>query len=202
MSEPHARVHPSFARNYATHQEGSPLARAVHGYPATVRIALFSITVGFGGCVIPPSLSVDNEDAGINSPPAILAVRSADSELPEPGPVIFERGAGAGTLNVQLIDTDIQDTLYVRVFVDYTVDTPTAPRATCTAAPTGNSQRTVTCSLNALCLMADVGQRRDMHITVFDREPLEAGEPPFQAMPMGGLTTNRFYFLDCKDPPT
>jgi hypothetical protein len=34
---------------------------------------------------------------------------------------------------------------------------------------------------------------------VFDREPIEGGDPPFQAMTAGGLSTNRFYFLECQD---
>jgi len=150
--------------------------------------------------VIPPSLSVDNQDAGVNSPPAILAVRSDDQELPEPGPVLFE--VGRGMLNAELIDTDLQDTLFVRVFVDYTIDKATAPRVLCTASPTGNAQRTVTCSLNALCLRPDdIGQTRLMSIKVFDREPLESGDPAFQAMPEGGLSTGKFFQLQCQDLP-
>ncbi len=182
---------------------GSGVARAVHGLTATVRSGLSTILMlGFvtlGACVIPPSLSVDNQDAGVNSPPAILAVRSDDQELPEPGPVLFDRGAGS--LNAELLDTDVDDTLFLRIFVDYTVDDPKPARATCTATPTGNSQRTVTCDLRALCGMSDVG-RIDllMSIRVFDREPLEAGHPAFQAMPPGGQTTGWFFQLRCQDP--
>jgi hypothetical protein len=35
---------------------------------------------------------------------------------------------------------------------------------------------------------------------VFDRPPDDtgAGDPPFQAMTQGGLSTNRFYFLKCE----
>ncbi|MBA3817600.1 MAG: hypothetical protein H0X17_01800 [Deltaproteobacteria bacterium] len=151
-------------------------------------------------CVIPPSLSVDNQDAGINSPPAILAVRSDQSELPEPGPVVFARGEGS--LNVQLIDTDLLDTLYVRIFVDYTIDDPKPPRSTCTApAPqTTSATRNVTCDLTALCLMTDVGlEEHDMTVVVFDRQPLESGSPPFQAMPEGGLSTGKFFHLKCQE---
>ncbi|MDQ3365673.1 MAG: hypothetical protein M3680_09625 [Myxococcota bacterium] len=151
-------------------------------------------------CVIPPSLSVDNQDAGINSPPAILAVRSDQSELPEPGPVVFARGEGS--LNVQLIDTDLLDTLYVRVFVNYTIDDPKPPRSTCTAPPpqTASATRNVTCDLTALCSMTDVGlDEHDMTVVVFDRQPLESGSPPFQAMPEGGLSTGKFFHLKCQE---
>jgi len=149
--------------------------------------------------VFTPRLEVDNQDAGVNSPPAILSIRTDDQELPEPGPVIFDRGTG--TFNADLIDTDIDDTLFVRVFVNYTIDNPTAPRVLCAASPNGKPQRTVNCNTSALCLQSDVGMTMiPMQVIVFDRAPLDAGDPPFQAMPDGGLSTGRFYFLECREP--
>jgi hypothetical protein len=185
--------------NHMKSQDGSALARAVHDCRTLVRPAILA-TLLIGGCVIPPDLSVANQDAGTNSPPAFLGIRTDEQELPEPGPVIFDRGTG--TFNAELIDTDVNDELFVRVFVNYTVENPTAPRVLCTAPTNGKAQRTVTCNTNALCLMTDtVGdQQFNMHITVFDREPLEAGDPPFQAMETGGLSTSRFYFLKCVEP--
>ena len=152
--------------------------------------------------MIPPNLSVADGDAGVNSPPAILAVRSDLEELPEPGPVVFERGLGS--LNATLYDTDLTDSLYVRVFVEYTVADPTAPRSTCSARCTEPcaTQRSVTCDLGALCLQSDIGVERFMTVQVFDREPLESGTPPFKAMPMGGLTTSKSYKLTCVEPTT
>jgi hypothetical protein len=180
-------------------QSGSPMARAVHGLSLLVRAGCL-LVICAGGCVIPPSLSVDNQDAGVNSPPAILAVRSNDSgELPEPGPVLFD--VGQGTMTAELIDTDLDDTLFVRVFVDYTIDHPTAPRVTCTAAANQKPERPITCDTQALCLMEDVGQTRNMTVVVFDRPPQDTGDPPFQSMPTGGLSTSRFYFLNCAEPP-
>src|ERR1051326_2031938 len=116
--------------NHATTQPGERLARALHRLGA-VRAAMLSIFSV--GCIIPPSLSVDNQDAGVNSPPAIIQVNSDQQELPEPGPVLFTRGTGKLTLT--LIDTNIDDTLFVRVFVNYTTKDPTAPRAFCSASP-------------------------------------------------------------------
>jgi hypothetical protein len=40
----------------------------------------------------------------------------------------------------------------------------------------------------------------NLSIVVFDREPLESGDPMFQAMPEGGLSTSRFFFLTCSAP--
>jgi hypothetical protein len=195
MSEPNITTTSRSRANRVESLNGSPLAHRLHGLSPLVRFA--ALTIGLGGCIFPPQLEVENLDAGVNSPPAILAVRAQDSELPEPGPAVFNRGAGS--FNVELIDTDLFDTLYVRAFVDYIVGAETAARVECTAAPNESPTRSVTCDTAALCLPDDVGERRNMHITVFDREPLEGGDPPFQAMPAGGLSTNRFYFLDCQD---
>lgn len=200
MSEPRRARARHARRNPATNQVNAHLAHRLHAPAPLVRIAVFSISlaVGVGACVIPPSLEVDNQDAGVNSPPAILAIRAADAELPEPGPVLFERGTGM--FNAELIDTDLDDRLFVRAFVDYTIDDPENARVLCTAPPEGKPTRTVTCDTSALCRAADVGQTRNLQILVFDREPLESGSPPFQAMPAGGLSTGKFYFLQCTEP--
>jgi hypothetical protein len=149
------------------------------------------------GCIIPPSLSV--QDAGVDSPPAITSVRSDNQELPEPGPLLFEVGS-MSPLNLTLLDTDLGDTLYVRIFVDYLVTAPTAPRSTCTGTSANNSsERTATCDLRALCLPADVGQERLMRIVVFDHQVLDTGPgPAFMTMAPGGESTSRTYKLDCR----
>jgi len=43
-----------------------------------------------------------------------------------------------------------------------------------------------------------------MTIVVFDRDPNDsgAGDPPFQTMEPGGLSTSRFYFLKCQPGQT
>jgi hypothetical protein len=189
MSDPR-RADPAATRGY-------PLARALHACgPVVLRV----LPVIFVGCIIPPSLGVEQQDAGVNSPPSIISVRSDQNELPEPDPVDFEVGS-MSPLNLTLLDTDVSDKLYVRVFVDYTTKDPTAPRSTCTAASVGQATRTATCPLQALCLSKDVGLPHLMQIVVFDRQPLETGDSPqFQAMPSGGLSTDRTYQLNCRQP--
>ncbi len=202
MSDSHALRNPCSARICAGTLERSAVARAVHDYRTLVRFVSIVAAAVVGGCVIPPSLSVADGDAGVNSPPAILAVRNDIEELSAPGPVYFERGLG--TLNATLYETDLTDTLYVRVFVDYTVMNPTAARSTCTARCTEPcaTQRSVTCDLGALCLQADIGVERFMTVEVFDREPLEFGDPRFKAMPPGGQTTGKSYKLICQERST
>ncbi len=203
MSEPHAVMTRHFARKPWRSLSGSPLARAVHDPVAPVGFAVLSLMLV--GCVIPPSLSVDNQDAGVNSPPAITQVSSDQTVLTEPGPVLFEKGPGAGSLRVTLVDSDKLDTLYVSVFVDYHVpqltDEP-PPRSTCIAAPNMTEKRVAVCDLGALCLSSDIGVTRNMTVVVFDREPNEPGEPFFQHMASGGMSTSRFYFLHCENPST
>jgi len=202
MSEPHVVSHPALAANPARSQGEVRLAQAVHGDRELVLVRLLvACPLALGACVIPPSLSVGTEDAGVNSPPAILAVRSDTQEFPEPGPVPVERGAGAGSLSLTLLDTDLADTLYVRMFINYRVTAADPARVTCTAPPPmpAAPQRTISCDASSLC--PATGTDFDLSIVVFDREPLESGTPPYQAMPPGGLKTSVFYFLKCQEAP-
>ena len=196
MSESHDRAHPDLAANPARWLGVFALARVVHDACVPVVMLAVSLLVG---CVIPPSLSVENQDAGTNSPPSIIAVRAEDVALAEADPdkeAIFVQGEG--TIAVQLLDTDVLDTLYVRVFVGYTAANPEGPRSSCTAAPAGTARRTVTCDVSAVCLMRDIGMVRNMTVMTFDRQPLESGDPPHQAMPEGGLSASKFFFLRCE----
>lgn len=177
----------------------SGVARGVHDRGVLVVISTLLLA---GGCIIPPSLSVDNQDAGTNSPPSILAVRAADKVLGEADPenaANFEFNE-AGAVSISLLDTDLLDTLYVRIFVDYTAANPEGQRTQCTAAPNDSTRRTVSCDVKSVCLMRDINQTRNMTVVVFDRMPLESGDPPHQAMPEGGLSASKFFFLNCSDP--
>ena len=151
------------------------------------------------GCVIPPSLSVGKQDAGVNSPPAILSVHSEQQELPEFSLVTFAVGPAAGTATLDLLDTDVNDGLYVGFFVDYSpTSNPTPARSNCVAPVTGTPLRTATCDLTALCLPGDVNQTRRLNVVVFDRQPLDSGSPAFMNLPADGLLTDRSYQLTCQ----
>jgi hypothetical protein len=197
MSDPRRGTRARGGANQVISQAGSPLARTLHDRSLVVRALAFSLLAG--GCVLPPSLSTSQADAGENSPPAILSASSDLVQLVEPGPVSFAMGTSS-TLNVALRDADLTDTLYVRLFVDYNHPDPTPARvAGCNANPTGKPDRTAICSLDGLCQSGDVGVTRGLTIVVFDREPLDDGTTPlYQAMPTGGLSTDRFYYLQCQ----
>ncbi|HEY0190792.1 MAG TPA: hypothetical protein VGC42_06685 [Kofleriaceae bacterium] len=163
---------------------------------------LLALIAGSAGCVIPPSLEI-GADAATNSPPAILSVTSDQQALAEPGPVLFNQGPTAGTLSVQVIDTDATDTLYVRIFVDYNAPDRLNARVFCAPLLPSAAVRTTTCNLTTLCTVSDLNAVHNMTIVVFDREPKEDGtDPAFQAMAPPGLSTSRFYLLKCVPGPS
>jgi hypothetical protein len=196
---------PDHRRDERANSSTTRVARALHD-SWLVRVILASLPLA--GCVIPPSLSVANGDATQNSPPMILSVHSDLQELPQPGPVLFDQGT-TSSLVLTLIDTDVEDTLYVRVFVGYDdpvlgalqgAADPTPPRSTCPPAAAKTAQRTVTCPLTGLCETQDIGQTRSMTIVVFDRPVSDTGTPLYQHIDPPGLSTNRFYYLKCQAP--
>lgn len=196
MSETERAVIAGVLANSASPHARSTLARALHH---RARVGAVVTSVLLAGCIIPPSLSVDVQDAGIDSPPSITSARSDLLELVEPGPYLFPTAPDAQneTINLTLLDTDLDDALFVRIYVDYMVSAPTAPRSTCSAVANGSAIRTTTCSLAALCLPSDPAGLRLMEIVVFDRQPLDVGTPTFKAIPAGGQSTTRTYQLGC-----
>lgn len=182
--------------NRSSRQGGSLLARALHESPAPVYVFLFALLVG--GCVIPPSLSSNRVDAGANSPPMIVDVKSLNPLVE--GSQVTIAVTNPDTFTLDLLDTDTDDTLYVRMFVDYNKTEPTPVRVNCPpSATTRTPARTVVCNIMGLCAPSDVGQARGMSIVVFDRQPLDDGSPPlYQSMPPDGLSTDRFYYLNCQ----
>jgi hypothetical protein len=162
-------------------------------------VLLLALVLTLVGCVIPPSLRVE-EDAGANSPPAIVSVTDRDP-LPEPGPISVARG-DTSSLRVALVDTDIKDSLFVRIFVDYNMPDRLPARVHCLVPSGVNATRTAPCNLAGLCTTADVGVQRNMTIVVFDRPPRDSGADPQAMTEEGGLSTYRFYFLKCQPPQT
>lgn len=170
------------------------MARRVH-YLTTM--LLVGLPLLASGCVVPPPLELDQPDAGANSPPAILSIRGDNAvEYQEQGVVALIRGQGSFTAT--LYDTDLDDTLYVRVFVNWTPDNPEGPRALCSATPlpSPSSVRTTTCDLTGVC---PPGADHTMIVEVYDREVIDTGQPLHRVT--DGLRTNRTYTLSCSEAP-
>jgi hypothetical protein len=190
--------------NLLQSQGRSPLARPVQAGRSALAIEallLMMLCATLVGCVFPPQLQPE-EDAGTDSPPAITSV-SGDQTAAfiEPGPVVLAQGATGSSLLITLLDTDVNDTLYVRLFVDYNAPDKLPPRVICGAAPTGKPMRTATCNVSGLCMSADVGVQRNLTIVVSDRKPADFGDDP-QKIDLSGASTDRFYFLKCQPPQT
>jgi hypothetical protein len=194
MSEPRTAVEPAAHANRATAWGQSRLARALHAARLIRASALFAM---LAGCVIPPSLSVDKTDAGLNSPPSVISVRADGVELPEFSQVTFEQGFGS--INLVVYDTDLDDTLYPKIFVNYEFDDPKPARSECTSASGRSVTRSSTCDAGTLCQISDVGNQTPltMQVLVFDRAIIDGQDPKFQALPPGGLSTSRTFFLKC-----
>jgi hypothetical protein len=162
-------------------------------------LAIAGFVVTASACAVPPTLQLDQPDAGENAAPIITSVSNAAAEeLVEPGPVTLVRGRG--TFSVTLRDADVGDALNVRMYVDYNRPDPTPARAACRVAPGTTVKRTTSCDISGVCTMTDVGQERLLWIEVFDRPLLESGLPRFRAMPMGGASSKWQFTMQCQEP--
>jgi hypothetical protein len=177
------------------------MARPLHS-DGVLRAALALGFAMFAGCVIPPSLSVDTTDAGANSAPAIVSVRADNVEFPQFSTLVFEKGNGAGALNVTLHDTDLGDSLFVKVFVNYNRPDPTPARGQCESGGGRGVERSCSVDMRAVCTTADIGANPlpVMQVFVSDRDVEPDIQPPFQGLPQGALATSQTFFLRCQDP--
>jgi hypothetical protein len=205
MSDPISCPPPPVTHNLWQSQMRSRLARAVQAGRVAVAIAgavlLCMLVATLVGCVIPPSLRVDEEN---NSPPVILSINGDRSALAEPGPMVLEAGTTSSNLVLQLLDTDVRDDLHVRMFVDYNAPDKLPARVACEVPHNDTSpqaKRMATCNLSGLCMTSDIGMQRGLMIFVFDRPPSDFGTDP-QAVPDPGLFSYRFFFLRCQLPQT
>lgn len=187
------------ARNPATpHDFGHP-ARFVHGHLAVVPAVLAAAALA-SGCVIPPSLSLEENDAAVNSAPLIVDVRDeAGNVFERPGP--RDIVVGQGRLVLTLSDPDLADTLYVRYFLDYGVAEPTAPLVQCEAGPGAapTLQRQITCPLAGVCNSVDVGPGHYFEIEVYDRVPVNDNTRPrpYRELDAPGLSSAWWWQAGC-----
>lgn len=194
MSDFHASPCPAASPNRATRQVRRHVARPLHGVSPAVPVLVFASLLA--GCILPPSLSSGTQDAGQNSPPSIVSVQIDLQQLPDYSTITEEMSTN-DTMVLTVLDTDVGDTLYVGLFVNYTSGNPTPARLTCTAPQSGLPERSASCSLDGVCEMQDVNQTVDLDVVVFDRMPLDTGQPRYMAMPSDGLSASFLYKLNC-----
>lgn len=172
-------------------------ARFVHLPRAVVPVVAAAVLAT--GCVIPPSLSLEENDAAQNAAPVIRDVRDeAGNPFERPGP--RDIVVGEGRLVITLVDPDVGDTLYVRYYLDYGLPAPTPARIECEAAPgaTPTVERQITCSLVGVCTSPAVGPGHVFEIEVFDRPPI-VDDPTrlFRQVAPPGLSTSWWWQASC-----
>ncbi len=150
-------------------------------------------------CVYPAPLELDTPDGGPSSVP--LIVSASPSEFAFPGIMAVDRG-DQRSLFLSLRDNDLDDTLHVRLYVDYGRPSETGPLGECAAAAAGDKTRVADCSISSLCANADPDQHV-LEALVADREfliessPLGEGQPPFRRLPSNAAFSIRSWLMEC-----
>ena len=170
-----------------------------------------AIATSTGACIIPPDLepAADVPDAGPSSPPVILSASPAP-DFSFPGPIQLKR-ADARILALEVVDNDLGDSLFVRLYVDYNrapTNAPTPPWADCQSASTNQAVRIINCPTNALCTPIGTEDTND-HVLealvsdrpfILDSDPQAEGQDPFRAVadPVRAAKTLRSWLMNCE----
>ncbi len=178
------------------------MARAVQSSSAVVLASavLLGSVLAAPACVVPPPLELDQPDAGPNAPPIFTAASdSAGTPIRPPGVVTVNRLDLTGRLSFTLYDVDADDTLYVRLYVDYDSNAPLPARSDCFAPPpaAGTQLRTASdCEKAILCNPADVGVPHRLEADVSDR-PLAQPTSNHRDIEPPGLGSTWTWQLQC-----
>jgi len=138
-------------------------------------------------CILPPELEVGGFDAGRSSPPVVVDAEPV--QLKFPGPIMLER-EDQRTLVLEIEDNDIEDTVYVQLYVDYSEDRAQPAHASCQASVTGTKTRRANCRVANICNAVDDldTSTHVLEAMVSDREfitdsnPAAEGQKPFRAV--------------------
>lgn len=175
-----------------------PRRRALPGLALSLAVPTLA-AVGGAACVVPPDLSIEGDDTPAeNSPPILVSVADrSGNPFTRPGPHTLT--IGDDRLTVTVADNDRADVLTLYFFVDYGLPLPTSRRVECLAAPgtDGERERTVVCDVNTICLPTEASTNHVLEIEVFDRNPVDTGNPPFRSVAPPGLSTSWWWDITC-----
>ena len=157
------------------------------------------------GCPFPPPLEVEQADGGSSSPPVITDNVSPE-EFRFPGPITLFRN-DARSFSLSLRDAEVNELLFVRMYVDYQADAPTNFLSDCVAASNGEVIRQASCPAARLCddIPNTDTESHALDVMVSDREflpsgdPAAEGQPAFRAVASGGVPTIRTWLMKCED---
>ena len=160
------------------------------------------------GCPIPfPSEVAVEADAGANSTPVIQSATPAD--LSFPGPLIVARG-DERSVTLHIKDSDVGDSLFVRMYRDYDVLDPTPFLVDVDVPVTETVERPRVVSLATWCAGLDA-EDQDIHFLVAmvaDRQFLDCSaqpeecvdQPLFRELPASAESSTVSWTIIC-DPP-
>ncbi len=127
-------------------------------------------------CILLRELEVETEDAGVSSPPVIV---SAGEGFDFPGPITLNRDNPTQEIQLTIADNDIDDTMHVRMFLDYDNQSGAFLVSDCTAPASNTRLRTVFCPTDRICSTLDSADTmlHSLEVAVTDRDWLTAGDP-------------------------
>ena len=157
-----------------------PLHWLVRPVLSVMTLALL-LTVS-AGCILLQDLEVESNDAGVSSPPVI---ESAGTPFEFPGPFTLARDDVDSEISLTLLDNDTDDTLHVRLFLDYDIASGAFLVSDCTAPASGTRERVVRCPADRICTPLDSADTSQhvLEVVVTDRDWLTAGSPDAEAQP-------------------
>lgn len=175
-----------------------PRARNLLGLPRVGLLPLAlvaALALGAAACVVPLPYE-EAPDGAVNYPPLIK-----DSNPSMPGPVRLAIGAEPPLFTIDVEDKDLGDTLFVRVFRDYST-APEPPRNDLPRANdpnSGSSLRTIELQTNTWCTNAVPNVNLVFDVVVADRPFLEdlSIKPVYRAVPKGAESSIRSWVIEC-----
>ena len=136
------------------------------------------------GCVLPADLEPAGADAGPSSPPVILSANPPEYAFP--GPIVVSR-VDPPVMVLDAIDNDVEDSLSVKLYVDYGRPAPQPAFGECQSGPDegGSRERTIRCQTNALCNSVDLEDTSNhvLEAMIADRPFLPLGDPAAEPQP-------------------
>ncbi len=157
------------------------------------------------GCVIPVPLELANSDAGPSSAPVILSASPDEFSFTNPDGIVLDV-QDTRRLGLTIRDPDRQDSLYIRIFVDY--DGSNFSSECMVPGPSDSEIRVADCTTSTICTstLAD-GKVHFIEAMVADREflsvsdPRAEGQPAFRALPEDAAYSFRAWQgLTCTNP--
>jgi hypothetical protein len=158
------------------------------------------LAVTTAGCVVPVPLELETADAGPTALPELVS--AAPGEFDFPGPLTLDHG-DQRRMSLTVRDRDLEDTLYVRMYVDYGLATQTNFVSDCVAVPSGALTRIADCSTSAICNSVVDTDKHVLQAMVADREflptsdPRADGQDEFRALPIDAAFNFRDWQLTC-----